>query len=77
MRAPITRPSNVAGMLLAGRYWYTDAPGMEPVEVDVTHEHGKAVVRFPPLGEDVGFETLLEDMAAGAHDWQEHFQRIG
>lgn len=71
----IRRPSNVDAMPLAGPYLYIDFPGAPPVRVDVAIEDGTVWVRFPPMGEDVGFESRLKDMAAYPV-WQEHFQRI-
>lgn len=63
MERPSDRPSNVAGMLLAGRYRYVDFPGAPPVEVDVTWELGECIVRFPPTADDEGAELLASDVA--------------
>lgn len=69
------RDTRVADMLLAGRYWYTDQPGVPAVQVEVNWIDGEAWVTFPPMGEDVGFECKLRDMAAWGRE-QEHFRRI-
>jgi hypothetical protein len=64
MRAPITRPSNVAGMLLAGAYVYMDFPGAEPQAVDVTYVDGCPVCRFRDAEPgDEGLELDPRDMA--------------
>lgn len=75
MRAPITRPSNVPNMLLAGRYLYTDFPGAPPVEVEVAWELGTCFVRFPPMDGDEGAEVRFQDMDA-AENWRAHFERV-
>jgi hypothetical protein len=43
MDAPITRPSNVCDMLLAGSYLYVDFPGASPVTVSVSYVDGVPV----------------------------------
>lgn len=64
MEAPIQRPSNVAGMLLAGRYQYVDFPGALPQLVDVTYIHGEPVCRFLDAEpEDQELELDPRDMA--------------
>lgn len=69
MRSPITRPSNVAGMLLAGRYLFcatADDPG-QAVRVD--YEDGLPLATVLD-GEDAG-EVL------DARDMRGEFRRLG
>lgn len=55
MEAPLTRPSNVAGMIRPGENTYVDQAGDEPQRVHVGYDEGIPWVTFLDVeGEDVG-----------------------
>lgn len=71
MDAPITRPSNIDKMLLAGTYSFRRTKRAKPVQVDVDYVLGQCTLTFAD-----GTERLAKDVVPGWPEWREHFERI-
>lgn len=72
MDAPVRRSSNMDKFIPAGPYLYTDAPGTEPVPVEVVYPLGVGMVVFH---DEEGTELNLSDLPE-PENWRAHFQRV-